>query len=146
MMTMSTRTDEIEVWLGEGHGLTDDQIEQLRAIADDITARYCTPDPDVEDPEEARADLLAATAEERDAALTAAYEVLTGDTGVVDEYAARLARARREQSLATAALSQIARMTIEPGDRGRKRPESEKGFAERAGVTRMTVRNWLGRR
>ena len=74
---MSTQRYEMEAWLGDDHGLTDEQVTDLMRIADDIEARYCTPDPDGEDPEQEREDLIQATQDERDAALTIAYRLLT---------------------------------------------------------------------
>ena len=78
-MTVGSRHG-IEAWLGDDHGLTDEQVERLRVISGEIYDRYCTPDPDVADPEMVEADLAQATEEERDAALTAAYRALLGDT------------------------------------------------------------------
>lgn len=145
MMT-STQTYEIEAWLGDDHDLTDQQVEQLRQIAEEIYARYCTPDPDVDDPEMVEADLAQATETEREAALRVAYEVLAGSTDVVDRLARDLAAARAAESEAKAGLWQAALMTVDVGDRGRKHPNSENAFAQRAGVDRATVRKWLGKK
>lgn len=142
---MTTQTHEIEAWLGDDHGLTDEQVEELRRVAEDIYARYCTPDPDVDDPEMVEADLAQATEDERDAALRVAYEVLTGHTDVVDRLARELSAARAALSATMAGLRQAALMTVDVGQRGRKHPHSENAFATRAGVDRATVRKWLGK-
>lgn len=139
---MDTQQHEIEAWLGDDHGLTDDQVEELRRISEDIYARYCTPDTDVDDPEMVEADLAQATEDEREAALTTAYRLLLGDEDVIDERAGELAEARRVDARAKAALQQAALMAIEPGTRGDR---SEAAFGRRAGVDRMTVRKWLGK-
>jgi hypothetical protein len=139
---METQMHEIEAWLGDDHGLTADQVEELRRISEDIYARYCTPEADVDDPEMVEADLAQATEDEREAALTTAYRLLTGDEDVVDEQAGELADARRADARAKAALQQAALMTVEPGTRGER---SEAAFGRRVGVDRMTVRKWLGK-
>lgn len=145
MNTGTTEIHEMEAWLGDDHGLTDEQVAELARIADDITARYCTPEPGVDDPEEVRADLLATTAEERDAALTAAYRLLAGDTAVVAELARELAAAATLEARAKAGLRQAATMLVEPTRPGHRNPRSEEWFANLAGVTRLTVRKWLGK-
>lgn len=138
-----TQTYEIEAWLGDNHGLTDDRVEELRRISDDIYARYCTPDDDVDDPEIVEADLAQASEAEREAALQTAYRLLSGDTTVVDELGRELAIARQADACARAGLRQAALMVIEPGTRG---SNSEAAFSRRAGLDRMAVRNWLGKR
>lgn len=116
---------EIEAWLGDDHGLTDEQVDELTATAEDIADRY----PDHDDQEE------------RDAALTAAYRILAGDTDdLVDDLARDLSAARVAESKALAGLRQAAVMLV-----GSK-VESQAGFARRAGVDRMAVRDWLGLR
>lgn len=103
-----------------------DTDEQLQAIADDLATRY----PDEADQQA------------RQAALNAARRVLAGDTAVVDELAAQLAAARRLEASIKAALGQAGRMVIKPGTRG---PDSERAYAQRVGVNRLTVRDWLGK-
>jgi hypothetical protein len=141
---MGTQTNEIEAWLGDDHGLTDDQVEQLRRIAEDIYARYCTPDPGVDDPGMVEADLAQASEDERQAALAVAYRLLAGED-VVSELARDLADARAAVRKAMAGLWQAALMTVDVGERGRKHPHSENAFAQRVGVDRATVRKWLGK-
>lgn len=121
---MSTQRYEIEAWLGDNHGLTDEQVDNLVTTADDIASRY--PDPD--------------DADEREAALTVAYRLMAGDESVVDTLAAELAAARQVQVKALAGLRQAALDLIPEGC------ATEKGFARRAGVDRMAVRGWLGKR
>jgi hypothetical protein len=121
---MTTQRHEIEAWLGDDHRLTDQQIDELVGTADDIAIRY--PDPDDRD--------------EREAALTVAYRLLTGDTAVVDELARELSNARQTQVRALAGLRQ-ATLDLVPTGR-----ETEAGIARRAGVDRMAVRGWLGKR
>lgn len=111
---------ELDAWLGDDHGLTEEQVDELLAAADDIAARY--PDPDDQ--------------AERDAALTAAYRVLAEGDTIVDE----LARTVAAGKLATVGLRQAALTLIPAG------LESEANFARRVGVDRMTVRKWLGKR
>lgn len=137
-----TETYEIEAWLGDDHGLTDDQVEELRQISDDIYARYCTPDEDVDDPEMVEADLALASEGEREVALRTAYRLLRGDERVVIDLARELAIARLEEARAKAGLQQAALMVIEPGTRGER---SEAAFSRRVGVDRMTMRKWLGK-
>lgn len=120
----TTQRYEIEAWLGDDHGLTDQQIDELTATAHDIADRY--PEPDDRD--------------EREAALTAAYRLMTGDTMLVDELGAELAAARAVEVRALAGLRQAA-VTLVPA-----RDESEANFARRAGIDRMAVRGWLGKR
>lgn len=117
-----TERHEIEAWLGDDHGLTDDQIGSLVRTADEIAARY--PEPD--------------DADEREAALTVAYRVMVEDDPVA-ELGDALLRARIAEARALAGLAQAAASLI-PGR------ETESGFADRAGVDRMTVRGWLGKR
>lgn len=121
---MATQRHEIEAWLGDNHDLTSNQIDELTRTADEIADRY--PDEDDHD--------------EREAALTVAYRLMTGDQGVVDELADELTRARQAQVRALAGLRQAATTLIPAGD------DTQAGFARRAGVDRMAVRDWLGKR
>lgn len=115
---------EIEAWLGDDHGLTAEQIDRLTAAAAEIGRRY--PDPD--------------DADEREAALTAAYRLMIeGHPQVVAELSAALTGARLAEVCALAALRQCA-LDLVPA------AESESGFSRMAGVDRMAVRGWLGKR
>lgn len=121
---MATQRHEIEAWLGDDHGLTDQQIDDLTATADEIAARY--PDPDDK--------------AEREAALTVAYQLMAGDEGTVEELARELLAARLAEAQALAGLRQAA-LTLIPSNQ-----ETQAGFARRAGVDRMAVRGWFGQR
>lgn len=115
---------ELEAWLGDNHGLDDLAISNLLAEANEIEDRY--PDPDDH--------------AERDAALTAAYRLITEPAQlVVSNYSEQRASALADASAATAALQQAARNPI-VFDR-----LSEAAFARAAGVDRMTVRKWRGK-
>lgn len=115
---------ELEAWLGDNHGLTDTQVTELLAIANVIEARY----PGEDD------------ADERAAALTTAYRLMVEDSAdVVDELAQQLITARNAEVEALAAL-QHAAVTLIPNG------YTENAFANAAGVDRMTVRKWLGKR
>lgn len=116
---------ELDAWLGDDHGLNEDQINDLLTAADDIAARY----PDGDDQAE------------RDAALSVAYRLMTEPVeDVLSEYGKQRSDARAATSAATAGLQQAAQVLIQDGKL------SESGFARAAGVDRMTVRNWLGKR
>lgn len=121
---MTTQQHEIEAWLGDDHGLNGEQITDLVRTADDIATRY--PDPDNRD--------------EREAALTVAYRLMADDTAVLDELAAARSAAKMAEVLALAGLRQAAIDLIPTGR------ETEAGFARRAGVDRMAVRRWIGKR
>jgi hypothetical protein len=114
---------ELEAWLGDDHGLTDDQVAELLEIASDLDERH--PDYD--------------NSEEREAALTVAYRLLSApyESGeLVKGLGRELLQARQAERNALAALRQAATMLT----------ESEAGFARAAGIDRMTVRAWLGKR
>lgn len=121
---MATQPHEIRAWLGDNHGLAEDQITELTRTADEIAERY--PDPD--------------DADDREAALTVAYRLMSNDEDVVAELAAQLAAARLMQSRALAGLRQAAVTVVPEGS------DTESGFARRAGIDRMAVRGWLGKR
>ncbi|MCT2547367.1 hypothetical protein [Streptomyces atratus] len=119
---MGMQRYELEAWLGDDHGLTDDQIDELLVQADDIDSRSG------DDQDEARE------------ALTAAYRLLReGADAVVADLAQRRAAARAAELDALAGLQQAAITLIGRGD------ATESGFARQAGVDRMTVRKWLGK-
>ncbi|MFB6984427.1 hypothetical protein [Streptomyces sp. NPDC056304] len=121
------RTQEyaMRAWLGDGHGLDNGQVAELMRTSDEISERY----PDADDQ-----DL-------RDAALGTAYRLMIGDDSVVDEYAETRAHAKRMEACAMAALEQGA-LTLVPS-----KQMTEKDYAERAGVDRMTVRRrWFGKK
>lgn len=69
-----------------------------------------------------------------------AYQLMLGQGGVVDEQARKLQRARLDQGDALSGLRQAALTLIPSG------ADTEAGFARRAGVDRMTVRSWFGKR
>lgn len=115
---------ELDAWLGDDHGLDDDQVDELLRLAGEIEERY--PDPDDED--EARE------------ALTTAYRIILGEHKVVEQLAAERSAAKAAEVRALAGLRQAAIMQVQAGD------ETESGFARRANVDRMAVRGWLGKR
>ena len=115
---------ELEAWLGDDHGLDEDQIAELLRHADDIEERY--PDPDDQ--------------EERDAALSTAYRLIRLEDEVIGELAQERSDARAAESRALAGLRQAALMLIPTESR------TEAGFARQVGVDRMAVRSWLGKR
>ena len=128
---MTTQRHEIEAWLGDfADELTDDQINDLVRISDEIEARY--PDPDDED--------------ERRAAMTVAHRLMVEDhDDVVDELAQRLRAARLAQIEALAGIRQAALILVQDHPRGRPdAPEvtTASGFARRAGVDRSAVIGW----
>lgn len=129
---MTTQRYEIEAWLGDDHGLTTDQITDLARVSDQIADRY--PDPDDRD--------------DREAALTVAYRLMVEDPEtVVHELAAERQRAQLAEAHALAGLRQAAVTLVEPaGSKGGQGISTQQGYAARAGVTRMTVRDWLGLR
>jgi histidinol-phosphate/aromatic aminotransferase/cobyric acid decarboxylase-like protein len=112
---------ELEAWLGDDHGLTDDQLDELLAQATEIQERY--PDPDDQ--------------AERDAALTAAYRLkVEPPENVLSDYSAQRTAARAAEAVASAGLQQAAQSLIWNGQ------WTEAGFARAVGVDRMTVRKW----
>lgn len=115
---------EIEAWLGDDHGLTEEQFETFTQIAQDVEARYPGPD-DADDAQEA---------------LTVAHRLLVDDSEVLDELHQELLAARVAESRVLAAIQQAAMQLIP------SKQETEAGFARRVGVDRMTVRGWLGKR
>lgn len=122
---MSTQRYEIEAWLGDNHGLANDQIDELIQAAEDIAARY--PDPDDSDL--------------REAALTATYRLMTEPVqDVLADYGQMRSEARAAVASASAALQQAARTEVADGKL------SEAGFARVAQVDRMSVRKWLDKR
>jgi hypothetical protein len=126
-MTQTTERHELIAWLGNDHSLTDQQITELVTIANEINDRYPAPDDQPE----------------RDAALQTALWLLDGDMEpgpVVDKLADDLLKARQAQSAALAGLQQAAHTLVATGQ------WSENGFAADAGIDRMTVRKWLGKR
>lgn len=114
---------ELEAFLGDDHGLDEDQIAELLAKADEIEER-CDADPD-----------------EMSEELVAAYRLMRENPGdVVKELAERRLAASIAEFNALAGLRQAAIVLIERGD------FTESGFSRAAGVDRMTVRKWLGKR
>lgn len=113
---------ELEAWLGDDHGLDEDQINELLAKADEIDER-CDGDPD-----------------EMGEELVAAYRLMREEPDtVVAELADRRVAASVAEANALAGLRQAAIVLIGRGD------ETEAGFARKARVDRMTVRKWLGK-
>lgn len=122
---MTAQRHEIEAWLGDDHGLTEDQIDELMREADAIAERY--PDGDDQD--------------ERDAALTVVYRLMTENAeDVVEGLGRERLAARQAEVKALAGLRQAAITLVGP------KVETEAGFARRANVDRMAVRGWLGKR
>lgn len=121
-MTTTDRT-EILAWLGEAADeMTREQVDDLTRHAADIADHYG------ED-----------AFDEANSALITAHQIMTGVDPVRD-LAQQLTRARAEQAEALAGLRQAAIMQVGMGD------ETQAGFARRAGVDRMAVREWLGQR
>lgn len=122
---------EMEAWLGDDHGLTEEQITELMRSADEIGERY--PDPDDQ--------------EDRDAALFAAYELMVRDTDeVIAEQAGRIEQGRTLERRGLAGARQTV-ITLEA--RGELDPRgtlNESSLARTFGVDRMTIRGWLGKR
>lgn len=122
---MSMQRYELEAWLGDGHGLDKDQITELLRTADEIEEQY--PDEDDRD--------------DREAAITAAYRLMIeAPEDLVAELAAERTAARIAERKALVGLRQIGVTRINNGD------ATEAGFAHQAGVDRMAVRKWLGKR
>jgi DNA-binding transcriptional regulator YiaG len=118
---MGMQRYELEAWIGDDHGLSDDQLDDLLAEAQEIEERY----PDADDQAE------------RDAALSAAYRLKVEPLeDVLADFSKQRADARAAESAASAALQQAAQSVI-PGDQ-----LSEAAFARTVGVDRMTVRKW----
>lgn len=116
---MGMQRYELEAWLGDDHGLADDQVDELLVQADEIDARHG------DDQDAARE------------ALTVAYQLMREDDA--DAIVADLAQRRAAAHAASAGLRQAAITLIPRGD------ATESGFARQAGVDRMTVRKWLGK-
>ena len=115
---------ELEAWLGNDHGLNEDELAELLDEANEIEARY----PDADDQAE------------RDAALSAAYRLKTEPVeDVLADYGKQRTDARTAGLIASAALQQAARTVVADGKL------SEAGFARVATVDRMSVRKWLGK-
>lgn len=113
---------ELEAWLGDDHGLDEDQMDELLRQADEIEDR-CDGDED-----------------EMREAFTAAYRLMVEDSGsVVAELANKRLAASVAEANALAGLRQAAITLIGRGD------ENESSFARKGGVDRMTVRKWLGK-
>lgn len=116
---------ELEAWLGDHHGLDENELTELLDEANEIEARY----PDADDQAE------------RDAALSAAYRLKTEPVeDVLADYGKQRSDARAAASAASAALQQAARTEVARGKL------SEAGFARVAQVDRMSVRKWLDKR
>lgn len=110
---------DIDAWLGDTE-VTDAQREALVRAADRIAARW--PDPDL--------------ADTRERALTGAAQIILGDAAL-DEIGSAYVAARAAEQEAHAALT--GALIASEGT------ASEYDLAERAGVTRVTVRKALGK-
>jgi hypothetical protein len=112
----------LAAWLGPAlDQLTDAQIGLVADASRAINDRY--PDPDEE--------------HLRDAALSAAVQYLLGDTSA-EEAKRRLAEARAEEAMASAAAQQVAVMLVGEG-------MFEIPAAAAVGITRTTLRRALGK-
>lgn len=115
---------ELEAWLGDNHGLNEDELDELLTQANEIEKRH----PDADDQRE------------REVALSAAYRLMTEPVeDVLADYGKQRAEARALLSATSAALQQAAHATVQPD------ALSESGFARLANVDRMTVRKWIGK-
>lgn len=122
---------ELTAWLGDGHGLSEEQVASLLATAQDIETRY----PNEDD------------ADDREVSMLITYRLLVEDPAVaLGEQATKLARARRAEHQALVAIRQAALCLVEPGDTGARGIASARGFSRAAGVDRQAVLSWLGRR
>ncbi|WP_255951534.1 hypothetical protein [Streptomyces odontomachi] len=119
---MSMQRYELEAWLGDDHGLTDEQINELLQQADEIEER-CDGDQD----------------EMREELVTAYRLAMEDADSVVAELSDKRLAASVAEANALAGLRQAAITLIGRGD------ATEAGFARQAGVDRMTVRKWLGK-
>lgn len=116
---MHTDDTAIDAWLGPVE-LTDEQRERFILIWDDVTDRY----PDDQD--------------SQSAALSAAVQQLLGDLSPT-EAGREIARLTGELANARAAARAVALLEIDAG-------ATESGLHRELGVTRMTLRSWLGKR
>ncbi|MFE9398683.1 hypothetical protein [Streptomyces flavidovirens] len=115
---------ELEAWLGDNHGLNEDELTELLDEAREIEERY----PDQDDQAE------------RDAALSVAYRLKVEPAeDVVADFSQQRTAARVAEAAASAGLRQAAGLLVQDGKL------SEAGFARTANVDRMTVRKWLGK-
>lgn len=142
MPSMPTQRYELESWLGDDHGLTDDQVTELMQIADDIYDRYVTVDPDAFDPDQYQRDLEQESETEREAALLVAYRLMVEPAA---EVVAELRAAREAGRVATIGLRQAATQLVDPyAGKGARGLRSQAGYATAAGVDRSVVREWIG--
>lgn len=120
-----TERHEIEAWLGDDHGLVDEQITNLMRTANSLKQRY--PDDD----------------ELAETGLTVAYRLMVEphDT-VLSELGSDLLRARLDEARALAGLRQAA-LTMIQRQRNARGITSAQGFARHAGIDRQTVLSWL---
>lgn len=116
---------ELEAWLGDDHGLSETELDELLVEATEIQERY----PDADDDAE------------RAAALSAAYRLKVEPVEeVLADFSKQRADARAAESAASAGLQQAAQSVINEDQL------SEAGFARAVGVDRMTVRKWTQER
>ena len=117
---MTSQPFDVDAWLGTSAGdVTDAQREQIAAAAAAIAERY--PDDDL--------------ADDREDALNAAAEVILGD----DELEAIASRYLAQRRILNKRHAELTGALIATGG-----PETQ--LAQRAGVTRVTVRKALGKR
>lgn len=119
---VGARNSELTAWLGDyADELTDDQRDRLEREAERINTRW--PDPD---------DQFS-----RDAALSAAHQLIVGETSL-REVREQLVATRMAEIAASAAAQQVAAMAVDDG-------MSEVQAADQAGIDRMTLRRMLGK-
>lgn len=113
---------EMDAWLGDHHGLDEDQIDELIDTAAGLADQH-------EDDSQCM-----------EAELIVAYRLMVEiPEEVVRELGAELLAARVAESRAKAGLQRAALRLIRENGRG---VHSEAGFARTAGIDRMTVRGW----
>lgn len=122
--------DAMDAWLGPVE-LTSEQRDRFAAIWDDVDGRY----PDGLQCRRGCGGHVDADAV--NAALSAAVQYLLGETGPKDA-GREIARLTAALEDARAAARAVAVLAIADG-------ESESALAARMGVTRVTVRKWLGK-
>lgn len=126
---------EVVAWLGDNHGLTAEQVAELVRVCDELAERYPKPG-DKEVREVARSVVLEA------------LRAVNPETAVA-EGGESLVWARKGVREALVSLEALALLLVVPPSEENPKPtgvQSQRGFADRAGVDRMTVLKWLGLR
>jgi hypothetical protein len=122
---MSLR-DTWHAWLGPAADtIADDQLDRLDAAASAINERWPGPDD----------------GDTREAALSAAAQVVLGDTAL-ESFAADWHRARAHEDAAHVALTGAL---VASSTGARTGPGSESDLVQRSGASRLTVRKAIGR-